>query len=210
MERPGDQSKVHVSAGQLDAIEASLAGHLDKICRHGFASVTASDYTEQQQRELHEIQDEFLAGLMEQLASTVVVDDSCNEYRDGDGGSGNSTHTDKTEPYDFALNDKLRDSYTQFEQLVAQAAALRRRVPAQCLRETHTLLRATSQQLRAELDERVRATAALLLLLGESAPESAQDSANAPSLSPQTVLAAREETRDAADQLDQLAAVARF
>ncbi|ODQ44913.1 hypothetical protein PICMEDRAFT_73718 [Pichia membranifaciens NRRL Y-2026] len=68
------------------------------------------------------VEGRFLDRLVQELCGACVVD----EDGGGDEHEGGHAEARKVEPYDFALNDRLRTTYQHFEDLVQDTCQLRR------------------------------------------------------------------------------------
>lgn len=129
--RPGENTRIHVSLAQLVGIKGSLRKHLHLKLQEKFAQLDSmgidADVQLMKGKLVDDIEGEFLDSLMDQLEMSVVIDDG-NVYENGD--DHDAIENEKTEPYDFALNDKLRATYQEFEDNVEKTCKLRLATPA--------------------------------------------------------------------------------
>ena len=171
--RPGEGSGVHVSRGQVDSIRASLERHMHTRLAERLAQLakngTAGETEREDRRELERllevnVEGRFLDTLVQELCGACVVDDDDDKDNGGDDR--------KVEPYDFALNDRLRTTYQRFEDLVQDTCQLRRDVPPQLGQAVHERLAADVGLVHELVAARTTATAAVLADTGSASTPS--------------------------------------
>lgn len=170
--RPGEGSGVHVSRGQVEGIRGSLERHMQSRLAERLAQLADEDTeTEtEDRRELERlletnVEGRFLDRLVQELCGACVVD----EDGDGDEHEGGHAEARKVEPYDFALNDRLRTTYQHFEDLVQDTCQLRRDVPPLLGQAVQQRLAADVGLVHGLVAARTAATAAVLADTAETA-----------------------------------------
>lgn len=171
--RPGEVSGVHVSSGQVDSIRASLERHIhgrlqERLAQLGDYEDGGEDRDELERLLATNIEGRFLDMLMQELCRACVVDDDDNG--NGRVDADNESADRKIEPYDFALNDRLRTTYQQFEDLVEDTCRLRRDVPPQLSEAVHQRLAADMGLVHELVSGRTAATAVVLATTETSTP----------------------------------------
>lgn len=175
--RPGESTRVHVSGSQLAGIRTSLQNHLQRKLDERLAQLNDYDIDDDEMdvQELKsmlvdDIQGGFLNTLMEQLCSACILDENVGNtdtVNEGEGEGDDGDEDDKIEPYDFALNDKLRATYQEFEDVVEETCKSRREVPPQMGEILQRRLASDVILLRGVVAERVAATAGVLAAVGD-------------------------------------------
>lgn len=156
---------VHVTRQQLEAIRASLKGHW---ANEGNSAQSAA----------------FLDTIMLQLQSAVVVDDNSNQDTDTHSQVDESISSidringnELTEPYDFALNDTLRDTYRSFERLVEDTAIQRQKIPVDLAKQAREQLAADLQSIKDAVEHQTHEANRLLdTLQSDFTPDSMSSS----------------------------------
>lgn len=182
--RPGENTGVHVSGAQVLGIRDSLLKHIHKRLEQRLEQLHNEEGEEEgeeaQENDIQElknflvknIEGQFIDTLMNKLCNSCIVDDFNYQEREDDTEEIEENDDNrKVEPYDFALNDKLRTTYQQFEDIVEDICHLRSEIPPELSQKVHEQLTNDVSIIQHITKERVNATNTILQSL-ETQPSS--------------------------------------
>lgn len=176
--RPGENTGIHISGSQVLSIRSSLLKDIHKRLEQKIAQLNYdNEYNENDINELKDfltenIEKKFLESLINQLCDSCIIDnDDIDEIIENDksGGFNNDLiDNKKVEPYDFALNDKLRNTYQQFEDLIEETCKLRTEIPPQLANDINQRLSTDLLLIKSMVNERVKESTSILSSLESS------------------------------------------
>lgn len=184
--RPGENTGIHISGSQILSIRSSLQKDIHKRLEQKIAQLNYdNEYNENDIEELKDflienMENNFLELLIKQLCESCIIDndDDIDEIIKNDKSNGfNNDLIDnkKVEPYDFALNDKLRNTYQQFEDLVEDTCKLRAEIPPQLANDINQRLSTDLSLIKTMVDERIEESTSILSALESSSSSSLND-----------------------------------
>lgn len=184
--RPGENTGIHISGSQILSIRSSLQKDIHKRLEQKIAQLNYdNEYNENDIEELKgflikNMENNFLELLIKQLCESCIIDndDDIDEIIKNDKSNGfNNDLIDnkKVEPYDFALNDKLRNTYQQFEDLVEDTCKLRTEIPPQLANDINQRLSTDLSLIKTMVNERIEESTSVLSALESSSSSSSND-----------------------------------
>lgn len=184
--RPGENTGIHISGSQILSIRSSLQKDIHKRLEQKIAQLNYdNEYNENDIEELKDflienMENNFLELLIKQLCESCIIDndDDIDEIIKNDKSNGfNNDLIDnkKVEPYDFALNDKLRNTYQQFEDLVEDTCKLRTEIPPQLANDINQRLSTDLSLIKTMVNERIEESTSVLSALESSSSSSSND-----------------------------------
>lgn len=129
-----DLNKIHLSRAQVEGIRKSIKKHTQQRLAERIEHLVAAGDGMDDGAEIDDIgrmvsrvEERFIERVVDEMLSGCELE---REKGPGpDGGEWGAEHEDevKTEPYDFALSDKLRETHAKYERLVGEISRLRAR-----------------------------------------------------------------------------------
>lgn len=121
-----DIGKIHVQRQEVRALYGLLKDQLSHIMDTETLGTVRDPKVVEKLKKL--VLDQFLERLMNSARYSVIVDNG-DQHGDILKLVEDSGADDKIEPYDFALDDQLRDAYNRLEKEIEQVSQLRKETP---------------------------------------------------------------------------------
>ncbi len=146
---PEEYQKIHIESAELKALYSRLKTYLSKVIDEQLSdlqfyqqqNISDNEKTKIRRKVKKIILKDFMEKLFNSLKYSIAVDDhvmhSINdpELNIVDELKQMDDSKEKVEPYDFALNDKLRSMYFEVENMFSTVAKLRKNTPDQVYKE---------------------------------------------------------------------------
>lgn len=158
---PEEYEKIHIEAAELKALYSRLKAYLSKVIDEQLSDeqlFKERNIPESERRKIRRkirkiILKHFLGKLFNSLKYSLAVDDNVMhsivdpESDIVDELKRMEDTEEKTEPYDFALNDKLRSMYFEVENMFSVVAKLRKNTPGDVYKNTESRLQKNDNQI---------------------------------------------------------------
>lgn len=144
------QEKLRLQARDVKYLQDSLiADAHDKLNLH--LPQTEATENDPLRQEIESLIEQFVYNTFENARHSIILDDipETTKNRSVPLRQLISEPKEEVEPFDFALNEKLRDIYRRVEDETLKVTALRRQVPEQSRLKLQEMLESTKQQVDA-------------------------------------------------------------